>query len=148
MRNKPHVWDGRYETPLGCALSERLDSDSPHSIEIVATLLRAGASLDHCGGMLAGGGLLDDINWTAEERIAGCHIIKPWHECATLIVDFRAAGSWKALERVPRKKVIVLRSLHTRGRATTTDPIMKFLCGLGDNGVVWNVLSFWRARLY
>ena len=52
---------------------------------------------------------------------------------------------------LPRKAVIRLRSLHARGRATTADPIMKFLCELGDNGVVWNVLSFWRggrARLY
>ncbi len=43
---------------------------------------------------------------------------------------------------------IVLRCLHVRGRATTADPIMKFLCELGDNGVVWNVLSYWSARLY
>ena len=32
-----------------------------------------------------------------------------------------------------------------RGRAKTEDPVMKFLCRLGDNGVVWNVLSYWRA---
>ena len=38
--------------------------------------------------------------------------------------------------------------LYTRGRATTADPIMKFLCDLGDNGVVWNVFSYWPARLY
>ena len=35
-----------------------------------------------------------------------------------------------------------------RGRATTADPVMKFLCELGDNGVVWNVFSYWSARLY
>ena len=49
------------------------------------------------------------------------------------------------------KAVIRLRSLYTRGRATTADPVMKFICELGDNGVVWNVLSFWRggrASLY
>ena len=71
-----------------------------------------------------------------------------WNACKTLIAGLRAAGSWKALERVPRKAVIVLRCLHVRGRATTADPIMKFLCELGDNGVVWNVLSYWSARLY
>ena len=76
---------------------------------------------------------------------------EPWHECKALIAGVRAAGSWKAFDRVPRKAVIRLRSLYTRGRATTADPIMKFICELGDNGVVWNVLSFWRggrARLY
>ena len=39
-------------------------------------------------------------------------------------------------------------NVHSKGRATTADPIMKFLCELGDNGVVWNVLSYWSARLY
>ena len=48
----------------------------------------------------------------------------------------------------PRKAVIRLRSLYTRGRATTADPIMKFICELGDNGIVWNVLSYWPACLY
>ena len=39
-------------------------------------------------------------------------------------------------------------TILAKGRATTADPIMKFLCELGDNGVVWNVLSYWPARLY
>ena len=39
-------------------------------------------------------------------------------------------------------------STVVKGRATTADPVMKFLCELGDNGVVWNVLSYWSARLY
>ena len=76
------------------------------------------------------------------------HERESWDECKALIAGVRAAGSWKAYDRVPRKAVIRLRSLYTRGRATTADPIMKFLCELGDNGVVWNVLSFWRTRLY
>ena len=69
-----------------------------------------------------------------------------WDECKALIAGVRAAGSWKAFDRVPRKAVIRLRSLYARGRATTADPIMKFLCELGDNGIVWNVLSFWRGE--
>ena len=74
-----------------------------------------------------------------------------WNACKALIAGLRAAGSWKAFERAPRKTLIVLRCLHSKGRATTADPVMKFLCELGDNRVVWNVLSFWRggrARLY
>ena len=42
-----------------------------------------------------------------------------------------------------RKQVLTLRCLATKGRATTTDPVLNFLEQLGDNGVIWNVLSFW-----
>ena len=37
----------------------------------------------------------------------------------------------------------MLRCLATKGRAKTTDPVMNFLEQLGDNGVIWKVLSFW-----
>ena len=120
-----------------------LEPESPHSIKFVSILLQAGASLDDCGG-----------NVYAEEVYSAEHQVtrrEPWHECKALIAGVRAAGSWKAFDRVPRKAVIRLRSLYTSGRATTADPIMKFICELGDNGIVWNVLSFWRgerARLY
>ena len=43
-----------------------------------------------------------------------------------------------------RKQVLMLRCLATKKRrATTTDPVMNFLVKLGDNGVIWKVLSFW-----
>ena len=42
-----------------------------------------------------------------------------------------------------RKQVLMLRCLATKGRATTTDPVLNFLEQLGDNGVIWKVLSFW-----
>ena len=70
---------------------------------------------------------------------------EPWHECKALIAGPRAAGSWTVFERIP---LVVLRSLYLKDRATTDDAVMEFVFGLGDNGVFWNVLSFWRARLY
>ena len=156
--DEPNEYSGGYSTPLGCALSCLDFSDTPHGIEIVALLLRAGASLDHC----------EARRWTEETVFSPAETIvsrreishfdipgipsfppkEPWHECKALIAGLRAAGSWKAFERAPRKTLIVLRCLHSKGRATTADPIMKFLCELGDNGVVWNVLSYWSARLY
>ena len=42
----------------------------------------------------------------------------------------------------PRKTVLTLRALAIKGRAKTTDPVMKFLVGIPD-GVTGNVLSFW-----
>ena len=125
----------------------------PHSLEIVATLLRAGASLDSCYDGYSAEEIMQreevesSMGLSKEMWDAGV-CADQWNACKTLIAGLRAAGSWKALERVPRKAVIVLRCLHVRGRATTADPIMKFLCELGDNGVVWNVLSYWSARLY
>ena len=153
--DEPNEYSGDYSTPLGCALSCTDFSDTPHGIEIVALLLRAGASLDDCGGNV----------YTEEVHSAEYQVTRreqswqepdgvmppagePWHECKALPAGLRAAGSWKAFERAPRKTLIVLRCLHSKGRATTADPVMKFLCELGDNGVVWNVLSYWSARLY
>ena len=68
-----------------------------------------------------------------------------WIALKSFLAAVRAAGSWKAFERIPRKKFIVLRALCAKGRATTGDPILKFLCELGDNGVVWKILQYWPA---
>ena len=54
-----------------------------------------------------------------------------------------AGGTYRAYLHEHRKRVLMLRCLATKGRATTTDPVMNFLEQLGDNGVIWKVLSFW-----
>ena len=38
------------------------------------------------------------------------------------------------------------KGLAQRGNLSTSDPVLHFLARLGDNGVVWNVLSFWRCH--
>ena len=59
-------------------------------------------------------------------------------------IDVRAAGgTYRAYLHEHRKRVLMLRCLATKGRATTTDPVMNFLVKLGDNGVIWKVLGFW-----
>ena len=66
--------------------------------------------------------------------------------CGTIIVaDVRAAGgTYSAYLHQHRKQVLMLRCLATKkGRAKTTDPVMNFLVKLGDNGVIWKILSFW-----
>ena len=62
-----------------------------------------------------------------------------------LVADVRAAGgTYSAYLHQHRKQVLMLRCLATKkGRAKTTDPVMNFLVKLGDNGVIWKVLSFW-----
>jgi len=111
-------------------------------LDVVGDLLSAGASLNDCRAGQDAERCYEQAQLKMETSPP------PWKACKVLIRGVRSAGSWKAYARLPRKDVIVLRSLHNSGRAKTDDAIMKFLCQLGDNGVVWNVLSFWRARLY
>ena len=68
-----------------------------------------------------------------------------WLAVKRFVADVRAAGgTYRAYLHEHRKQVLMLRCLATKkGRATTTDPVMNFLEQLGDNGVIWKVLSFW-----
>ena len=116
----------------------------------MTTLLRAGASLDSD----------NPTTRTFEERLnqidAGTE-----HGVAirNLVASVRAAGSWKAHCRLPHKQILRLRSLVARGRVklprarrrsprgrdTRQERALEFLVRQGDNGIVWNILSFWRA---
>ena len=61
-----------------------------------------------------------------------------------IVADVRAAGgTYSAYLHEHRKQVLTLRCLAIKGRAKTTDPVMNFLVKLGDNGVIWKILSFW-----
>ena len=72
-----------------------------------------------------------------------------------LVTGVRAAGSFKRYLREPHREVLALRGLAMRGFITPTtrrtrrtqqwEAAVAFLARHGDNGVVWNVLSFWRA---
>ena len=78
---------------------------------------------------------------------------RQWKALKTLIAGVRAAGSWKSFCRNDHKQILRLRSLVARGRArerrttlrAATPRAAKFIVRLGDNGVVWHILSFWRA---
>ena len=67
---------------------------------------------------------------------------------ATLVVLFsgiRRAGSYaRYLQRPHCKEVMLLRSRALRRRATSSDPVLAFVCR-APNEIAWHVLSFWRA---
>ena len=124
---------------------------SESSIDVVTILLRAGASLDfqhrlkgpqsfeeHLDHVIA---LEDDINLDPDQ-------LEHVGAIRSLVASVRAAGSWKAHCRLPHKQILRLRSLVARGqmreRLATTRAI-RFIVRQGDNGIVWNILSFWRA---
>ena len=69
-----------------------------------------------------------------------------------LICAVRAAGSWKLYCRQDHKKILRLRSLVARGRATPKKwsprgqdrRAIEFIVKIGDNGIAWKILSFWK----
>ena len=64
-----------------------------------------------------------------------------------LVASVRAAGSWKAHCKLAHKQVLRLRSLVARGRMRerlATTRAIRFIVRQGDNGIVWNILSYWR----
>ena len=79
-----------------------------------------------------------------------------WPKIRALAAGVRRHGSFKRYLREPHREVLALRGLAMRGylaprgtrRTRRTQPweaAVAFLARHGDNGVVWNVLSFWRA---
>ena len=112
------------------------------SIDVVTALLRAGASLD-------------SSTRSFEEHLHG--VGGPYAgDVRTLVASVRAAGSWKAHCRLAHKEVLRLRSLVARGRVklprrrsprgrdVRQERALEFVVRQGDNGIVWNILSFWR----
>ena len=69
------------------------------------------------------------------------------HWCATkrLVAGVRQHGSYKRYARSFHRDVLAVRGLAQRGKLSTDDSVLNFLARLGDNGVCWHILSFWRA---
>ena len=151
------------KTPLYYAINAlgnsqpALETGTGPSSEVRATmiteLLRAGASLDTCR---ATGDTAEDIihrDETAEDTIRSVEsygsatLAENEHWCATkrLVAGVRQHGSYKRYARSFHRDVLAVRGLAQRGKLSTSDPVLNFLARLGDNGVVWHVLEYWRA---
>ena len=120
---------------------------SESTIDVVSTLLRAGASLDPSSTQVS------TLSFEEFMRFQG----GPFTDhLVALCASVRAAGSWKAHCRLAHKQVLRLRSLVARGRAklprtrrargrdARQERSLEFVVRQGDNGIVWNILSFWR----
>jgi len=110
------------------------------SVECVTALLRAGASLDRV------------YKEQPFETQAGYNEMPA--AIRALTAGVRRAGSFKRYLREPHREVLLLRGLAMRGHlvprrrtrgAAEWKAAVAFLARHGDNGVVWNILSFWRA---
>ena len=116
---------------------------STNLLVICKLLLRAGASIDDVNSR---------TDWEPDTSMEAVlqQRARPaddeeWLAVKRLVAEVRAAGgTYRAYLHEHRKQLLMLRCLATKkGRATTTDPVMNFLVQLGDNGVIWKVLSFW-----
>ena len=119
-------------------------------LDIFELLLHAGAELDNVAMTESETrpkklGILDRIK-TSEGFMSETLPLATdpnFQEIKSIAAKVLAAGSYGAYLHEQRKQVLSLRSLANRGRAATVDPVMNFLVRLGDNGVLWNVLSHW-----
>ena len=126
------------------------------SLEIVTTLLRAGARLESIVEDLASGDT-HSASWCLDHRLAERpelardeHFIK----ARELIVGIQEDGSFKSAMRRPHRAVLRLRSLFSRDRAALKKwsprghdwHAIEFLVNPDvPNEIVCNILSFWRA---
>ena len=75
-----------------------------------------------------------------------------------LVASVRQHGSWKAHCRAGHRQILRIRSLVAHGRAklprtrrrsprgrdARLERALEFVLRQGDNGIVWNILSYWR----
>ena len=145
--------DDQGMTPLGQLIVEfdycvSYDDDgdvrrqvSRSGLEIMISLLRAGASIDRCQGWRSAEGLMQEFlsdrpHYANDESFA---------RCREIVAGVRAHGSYKAYVRDPHRQFLRLRSLLVRGRAKTDSRRLERLARL-PNGACWHVLSFlWEA---
>ena len=160
--------DGYIETPLGRLLRTVKSMNYVYGPvrnfpSTVAALLRAGSELDDiCVRAVSGASYMSaeyllqqfkafirSIPGANPTVIAGAN--EKCIEAGRMIQGVRAAGSWKAYIRRPHKDVCAVRGLVTKGflappgGGSKYERAISFLVKQGDNGIVWKVLSYWRA---
>ena len=108
---------------------------------MITKLLRASASLDACNGDKAAEDIIKDQESVRPNFAEDEH----WRATKRLVAGVRKYGTYKRYMRAPHRDVLAVRGLAQRGKLATRDSVLNFLARLGDNGVVWHVLSFWRA---
>ena len=136
----------------------RKKDEDDHSLflEIVTALLRAGARM-HSIIEYQASGEMHGVSWCLGQAVEldseleedDEHFIK----ARELIVGIAVDGSFKRFMRRPHRSILRLRSLVSRGHATPKKwsprgydrRAIEFLVNQPVNGIVWNILSFWRA---
>jgi len=118
--------------------------------EMIRLLLRRGAALDP----------RSSDGRSAEAYARDCHN----DETAALLADVRLAGGWHPYVLFPRQRLLALRVLCERGRASTEDDLLARVFGAvsseperarlaattippsGRKKIFWRILEFWRSE--
>ena len=61
-----------------------------------------------------------------------------------LIAGVRKHGTYKKYMRAPHREFLAVRGLAQRGKLRTDHRALNFIARLGERGVVWHVLTYWR----
>ena len=61
-----------------------------------------------------------------------------------LLAGVRQHGTYKKYMRAPHREFLAVRGLAQRGKLSTEHRALNFIAKLGERGVVWNVLTYWR----
>ena len=137
----------RGETPLAFAVG--LDGSNPEQakgdwLEIVTMLLKRGASLDCCRNDSSAEAVFNEARetWNKVSHWANAENTPVIRD---LLDGVRKHGSYKRYMRAPHRDVLACRGLAQRGKLATEHRALNFLAKQGDNGIVWTVLSYWRA---
>ena len=144
----PNARNNYHRTPLGA----HVRFCGTPSVECVTGMMRAGASLDRVYKEQT---FEDQISYRFSVGEEGPDPESSWPKIRALAAGVRRHGSLKRYLREPHREVLALRGLAMRGFITPTTrrtrgtqkwrAAVAFLARQGDNGVVWNILSFWRA---
>ena len=132
-------------------------------LNLASMLLRAGAHVESIAYNHEQSDITYSASWCVAQALAKkSYLLQDRHfiEARTLVTGITEAGSYKKWLRRPHRSVLRLRSLISRGRATLkrrrsrrraaggsdarAAHAIEFLVKLGDNGIVWNILSFWK----
>ncbi|CAH0377131.1 unnamed protein product [Pelagomonas calceolata] len=171
----PNARNNEDETPLqhAIAIDQKYELSNPpldlrasRSLIALRLLLRAGAWLDHKERDEAASDgwktliTAEDIMTTLygynnedekveEENDEAVVAIK------ALIAGVRKYGTYKRYMRAPHREFLAVRGLAQRGklavqlaitaRAARENPALNFIARLGDNGVCWHILTYWRG---
>ena len=116
--------------------------DSPDiRFRIARMLIRAGASLDSCKGDEP----IEEVLEAQESDFPAFLEDDRWLEFKALVAGVRKHGTYKRYMRAPHRTVLACRGLAQRGKLSTEHRALNFIARQGDNGIVWTVLSYWRA---
>ena len=136
--------------------------DSLMRLNLASMLLRAGAHVESIAYNHEQSDITYSASWCVAQALAKkSYLLQDRHfiEARSLVIGITEDGSYKKWLRRPHRSVLRLRSLVSRGRATLrrrrsrrrargsdaqAEHAITFLIKLGDNGVVWNILSFWK----